>query len=322
MKTIGWVLALGVVATVALADIGPIRPPQPKKTQPDGPRVIGVRTPRWDYPARTRRQPISPRMPVIQPTSQPVRENPVVQMQSADVLAELKPANRDDLKIIAGQDGKAAAEKRWVAAEVVCDFRMHCTKLIGNNADYWMAFPLFAKGDPNCRVARFEVAIDGEVIEDVETLGDWRVEPPVIENARRRPKTSTKKKTPVKHRVYQGYQWPAKAQAGKTRRVQVVYRLLLPTTKDRAFFRYVLRSGSLWSGSIGRETVTVRADRQLKLDPPRSRTLKPVARKDGSWLWVLTKAEPTEDIVLTACFTAPRPPKPPAKPVGLPVASP
>jgi hypothetical protein len=227
-------------------------------------------------------------------------------MTTANVLAELTPATPKDLEVIAGQDGADAAKKPWVAAEVTCEFQLVCSKIIDGNAKYWMAFPIFAKQDPDCRVTRFEVAIDGKVVDQVETLGDWRAEPAVeVKTSPTTGKVRVARRPP--QRLYSGYQWPTTAKEGASQKVQVVYRLILPAVKNRAFFRYVLRSGSLWDGPIGLEIVTVKADKALEIEPRPIRGLEPVRQKDGSWRWMLKDVKPTKDIVLTAKL-APAPP--------------
>ena len=89
-------------------------------------------------------------------------------------------------------------------------------------------------------------------------------------------------------------------------RVKLAYRLLLPVRDDSAFFRYVLRSASLWSAPIGRETVTVRPVGSLQLKPPESTILKPARQKDGSWLWTLENTRPKEDVVVTVSLPLPQ----------------
>ncbi|MDD4889447.1 MAG: hypothetical protein PHU85_05915, partial [Phycisphaerae bacterium] len=90
------------------------------------------------------------------------------------------------------------------------------------------------------------------------------------------------------------YRWESKAVKGATQKIKVDYSLLLPVVNGRAYFQYVLRSGAAWGAPIKQETVTVKGE-GVTLQGG-SRTLKVEKPADGSLVWKLTNALPTEDI--------------------------
>ncbi|MDR3566998.1 MAG: hypothetical protein P4L43_03115 [Syntrophobacteraceae bacterium] len=95
-----------------------------------------------------------------------------------------------------------------------------------------------------------------------------------------------------------GYAWrlpPVKP--GQKLRVAVRYSVFLPQIAGKAQFIYFLRSGALWDGPIGRETVNVTTQKGLRVKVLSPVALKPVSSTD-SLTWEIINVKPAEDIRL------------------------
>jgi len=79
-------------------------------------------------------------------------------------------------------------------------------------------------------------------------------------------------------------------------RVRVSYKERITLEGDTAKFTYVLRSGSLWKGSIGKADITVTPEAGVVLEgvsPP------PASNKKGVLTWSFKKLEPDKDLQMT-----------------------
>lgn len=95
---------------------------------------------------------------------------------------------------------------------------------------------------------------------------------------------------------YQGFAWPITVNRGVKHTVSVSYEMLLSVGGNKSSFTYILRSGGSWHGPIGHETVRIRGDTGLELYPKEKPTLHPVRKDDGSIVWEIRNAVPTEDV--------------------------
>ncbi len=167
-----------------------------------------------------------------------------------------------------------------IIADVHCKFDMRCSTQAGENSG--MSFPLYYADQFSDEAipeeTGFTVAIDGKAPASVKK-DTWAA---IDEKG--------------KQRTQHGYTWPVQFTKGQKRRISVHYSLVLPKENSKFRFLYFLRSGALWNGDIGAETVRVIAEKGLKLEALTSTGLEPSRKTDSELVWSIKDAKPIEDI--------------------------
>jgi hypothetical protein len=260
------------LATVTRADLAPMRISPPEDPPP---WIKGRR-----FPVRVSRLKshfIHAGVPIVTPA-----EN--VLLRLADVSIQLSPAVDADLAEASRACGRIEERpgRRWVVADVSCEFEIARVGSGDPRVGFWIGFPIRSLEDPVSHVSRFLVETDGNQRPVTKPLPNYTVTTP----AEPEPTAVT----------YEGRYWFCVLK--DVLPIRVTYRLLLPVDDGRAFFRYVLRSGGKWSAPLGKEIVTVAAAAPLKVQPLEASTLEPVARANGGFRWTLLNARPAEDIKL------------------------
>ncbi len=201
---------------------------------------------------------------ILAPTSR-------IRMDSADVKIKLKP--HVVTKWLFGKETR-------VLADVVCIFDMHCLAASESPTTFVMGFPLYLANETAPKVVRFSVDIDGE-------------EPSRIKKTSWRHLGANGERT-----VCHGYAWQTSVRRGEKQRVSVHYSIILPKDRKTNTFKYFLRSGADWTGTLGKEVVSVTADDALDISIVTPEYLRPMRRSDHEMVWEIVDAEPTEDIFL------------------------
>ena len=99
-------------------------------------------------------------------------------------------------------------------------------------------------------------------------------------------------------KVYQGFVWPTTMRRGAEQSVSIAYELRRrPNPQGRWHFTYILSSGAEWFGPIGHETVHIRPEKGLQMQPASS-SLRPRREADGSILWEIDNDKPQGDVIV------------------------
>jgi len=260
------------LATVTSADLAPLRISPPEYPPPwikERKFVVGVSGRKAHF--------FHAGVPIVTPAEHAL-------LRLADVSIQFSPAVDADLAEASRACGQIEERpgRRWVVADVSCEFEI---ARVGSNArrvGFWIGFPIRSLEDPVSYVSRFLVETDGNQGPVTKPMPNYTVTTP----AEPEPTTVT----------YEGRYWFAVLR--DVLPIRVTYRLLLPVDDGQAFFRYVLRSGGKWSAPLGKEIVTVAAVAPLKVQPLEASTLEPIRRANGSFRWTLLNARPAEDIKL------------------------
>jgi hypothetical protein len=216
-----------------------------------------------------------------------------------DILVLPRKAEGDRKEAPGTESGPAEAKPReTIRAVVVCSFRFECVRAKEEEVEAEMAFPLQGLEDPLAPAVDFSVTIDGKPV-DTSSRPLRSIQLPCDPSPR-----------------YRGRTWLAHVRRGSMHTCRVRYALLLPVRDGEALFTYVLRSGGCWSRPLGSETVAVRAEKGLRMDPVKAATLQPAVRPDGSLVWSLRDVRPTEDIRIRVRRLDPRPERTPATGAG------
>ncbi len=199
-----------------------------------------------------------------------------VRMVGADVKINLKPH----------------VVRRWlfrketrVLADVVCTFDMSCLAARVTPTTFLMGFPLYLANETAPKVVGFSVDINGEEPSKIKRTS-WRL-------------PGTKGESMVCH----GYAWPTSVWRGRKQHVSVHYSIILPKDGKTNTFKYFLRSGAEWSGTLGKEIVSITADDALDINIVTPEHVRPMSRSDHEIVWEIVDTEPTEDICLQIAVT-------------------
>jgi hypothetical protein len=165
-----------------------------------------------------------------------------------------------------------------IVATVNCQFEITCVKAKTPSTDFMMALP---------------VGYDRAVRQSDFRMVSLKVDAKPPETFRKDSWADPGNPAKV---AYVGYAWPITVNRGAKHTVSVSYELLLPVNDDRSSFIYILRSGGKWYGPIGHETIRIKGDTGLELYPEAKSTLPLVRKDDGSIVWEIRNAKPTEDV--------------------------
>jgi hypothetical protein len=98
--------------------------------------------------------------------------------------------------------------------------------------------------------------------------------------------------------LYQGFVWPDPILRGAEQTVTIAYELTEKANPRGGWqFTYILKSGAAWSGPIGHESVRIRPEKGLQMQPTPF-SLQPRRQPDGSVVWEIDNQKPTEDVTV------------------------
>jgi hypothetical protein len=194
--------------------------------------------------------------------------------------ADLLPLARDvQIKLEAADvNVRLSRQQQVVRAVVTCRFELLCVDARYSPVTFAMAFPVATDEDQGVQSQDMTVAVNGKPQKSV------------------RPKQWPGGTGADQKRTYRGYAFPGGISRGARQTVDVSYTVLLPIRDNAARFHYVLRSGAVWYGPIGRETVQVTADKGLSLAAATSPQFRPAKESAGELVWQINRADPTEDV--------------------------
>lgn len=269
---------LGTTA-LALADVAPLPWPRP------------------DPQPEPQPQPSIETMPV------PLDAATHVEMKTAAVVVQVKqapPAREVDMVslwslILRGIDVPDElldpVEVPQLQATVTATFVMACTAARNPTADFTMGFPVCTDG-PVIFSLEDDTVLLANVWPEVSTFAA-RTDGKLMAAKSKAWWTKDADGQPI---YCNGYSWPATIKRGSRQTIVVQYTMLLPLRDGWADLPYVLRSGAEWYGTIGHETVLVRADKGITMEPAQGTSLTCTKKADGSLLWDIKNLDPTEDV--------------------------
>lgn len=169
-----------------------------------------------------------------------------------------------------------------VRATVTCTFRMRCSESKEERTPFTMAFPVGYNEDPmakwmnTARILDFRAEVEGKPLPS--ELRAWTV--------------ASEDGSPLH---YFGHTWVTEITRDVPLAVKATYVMYVPFDGKKSGFTYILRSAALWSGTLGHETVRVKATPDLRIEPHGCQQIPCTKQADGSYLWEVRDTKPREN---------------------------
>lgn len=142
-------------------------------------------------------------------------------------------------------------------------------------------FPVHSGRLFGAKIESFKVTMNGKQIESVRQNPLWLDRPDGSRD------------------ILEGFRWAYAPGNERTLDVAVSYRLILPGGDGAKIFEYILRSGALWAGPIGKETVRITAEDGLLMTIDPEMVPAPARKSSSELVWELNSVEPQKDILVS-----------------------